>query len=304
MRTHVPPDFPVQPTDGKGPEDATDGTCGLSWNDSISTSWTPVPSGRCPFEYFHRNVDDHVKTICKEAGLGMMRGVFDVLLDREAITYPKVLTLTGDDVYELYESHIGPAIDGIQDEIGDVVEFEEDYEGMVDAYRHVDGSITYIVPDNDSEHANPRKNDGNVSTLIQTNSRCIDIDDDVAGLREAHRYFNGGRNDVMMRRYLAMFRPDILHYEEHWSAGDSSGWGYVTRESWERWMGKDYAGDVTPEQAFDQEVDVYRQWADGEVYGSIHVAKGKPDEECWGHLAYDDHKDIAKQYGPVTEVLA
>lgn len=32
---------------------ATCGTCGLSWDDSISTSMTPAPSGRCPFEYFH-----------------------------------------------------------------------------------------------------------------------------------------------------------------------------------------------------------------------------------------------------------
>ena len=31
----------------------TDGNCGLSWDDSIITSWTPTPSARCPFEYFH-----------------------------------------------------------------------------------------------------------------------------------------------------------------------------------------------------------------------------------------------------------
>lgn len=30
------------------------GSCGLSWDDSFSTSWTPAPSGRCPFEYFHK----------------------------------------------------------------------------------------------------------------------------------------------------------------------------------------------------------------------------------------------------------
>lgn len=33
---------------------ATCGSCGLSWDDSIPTSWTPAPSGRCPFEYQHR----------------------------------------------------------------------------------------------------------------------------------------------------------------------------------------------------------------------------------------------------------
>lgn len=28
-------------------------TCGRAWNDEKSTSVTPVPSGRCPFEYEH-----------------------------------------------------------------------------------------------------------------------------------------------------------------------------------------------------------------------------------------------------------
>lgn len=314
MRTHVPPDFAVQPTDGKGPEDATDGTCGLSWNDSISTSWTPAPSGRCPFEYFHGNVDDHIKTICKEAGLRMMRGVFDVLLDRETTTFARVLKLTSDEVYDLYESHIGPAIDGIEDEVADVVEFDEDqHKGLVDAYQHADGSITYIVYDEDGSDANPRDNDGKVATLIQTNDSCVDIDEDTEYLGEARdRWYGGwGYGDfscdqtAMMERYLAMFRPEILHYDGHWSAGDSSGWGYVTRKDWERWMGEDYAGPVTPEEAFDQEVSVYRQWANGEVYGGIHERKNKPEESCWGFLGYDDHKDIAMTFtdSPIVDTL-
>jgi hypothetical protein len=36
------------------PDIATDGACGLSWDDSIITGMTPAPSARCPFEYFHR----------------------------------------------------------------------------------------------------------------------------------------------------------------------------------------------------------------------------------------------------------
>src|SRR5690348_2299603 len=32
---------------------ATCGACGRSWDDGVVTSMTPVPSGRCPFEYFH-----------------------------------------------------------------------------------------------------------------------------------------------------------------------------------------------------------------------------------------------------------
>lgn len=27
--------------------------CGRSWDDDHTSSWTPVPSARCPFEYEH-----------------------------------------------------------------------------------------------------------------------------------------------------------------------------------------------------------------------------------------------------------
>lgn len=46
----IPADWPVQPAaDGE----TTCGYCHLSWHDDVSTSMTPVPSGRCPFETFH-----------------------------------------------------------------------------------------------------------------------------------------------------------------------------------------------------------------------------------------------------------
>lgn len=33
------------------------GTCGRGWDDGVSTSATPVPSARCPFEYDHPDED-------------------------------------------------------------------------------------------------------------------------------------------------------------------------------------------------------------------------------------------------------
>lgn len=52
----IPKDFAVQPLKpGEEAKDkATCGHCGLSWDDGKSTQWTPAPSGRCPFEYFHK----------------------------------------------------------------------------------------------------------------------------------------------------------------------------------------------------------------------------------------------------------
>jgi hypothetical protein len=51
----IPEDFPVRELDDdENPEGkATCGSCGRSWDDSISTGWTPAPSARCPFEAFH-----------------------------------------------------------------------------------------------------------------------------------------------------------------------------------------------------------------------------------------------------------
>lgn len=51
----IPADFPVQPLQaGQTAKDrATCGTCGRSWDDGKSTSMTPTPAGRCPFEAFH-----------------------------------------------------------------------------------------------------------------------------------------------------------------------------------------------------------------------------------------------------------
>ena len=54
----VPGDFPVKvlrtvKQRAKAKDVATCGTCGRSWDDGKSTGWTPTPSGRCPFEYFH-----------------------------------------------------------------------------------------------------------------------------------------------------------------------------------------------------------------------------------------------------------
>lgn len=56
--THVPSDWPVQPVldPSKATDPVTCGGCGLTWDDGISTSMTPAPSGRCPFETFHDNL--------------------------------------------------------------------------------------------------------------------------------------------------------------------------------------------------------------------------------------------------------
>jgi len=182
-------------------------------------------------------------------------------------------------------------------------------EHLTDAFRHEDGSITYVFHDPEpGDTESPRTYDGNVATLIQENSWCIDLDDDDAGLREAHDHFYGqGRHTTtLMRRYLEIFRPEILHYEEHWSVGQSGsyGWGYVTRDAMHQ-AGLS-ANPVDAQEAFDQEVKVFGQWAEGEVYGSCHIAERRSKPDCvFGHLGYTDSRAIAAYHteSPILEVL-
>lgn len=59
----VPADYPIQPIDPfvphRGERDSRPagwtkcGTCGLAWDDNITTAITPTPAGHCPFEHFH-----------------------------------------------------------------------------------------------------------------------------------------------------------------------------------------------------------------------------------------------------------
>jgi len=63
MKTKIPKNFEVKPLKkGQNAQrKATCGTCGLSWDDGIATTMTPVPSGRCPFEYFHNYEENKAK---------------------------------------------------------------------------------------------------------------------------------------------------------------------------------------------------------------------------------------------------
>lgn len=55
----IPKDFAVRPlrVGQEAKNRTTCGECGLTWDDDISTAWTPSPGGRCPFEYFHKAAD-------------------------------------------------------------------------------------------------------------------------------------------------------------------------------------------------------------------------------------------------------
>lgn len=152
-----------------------------------------------------------------------------------------------------------------------------------------------------------------VSTLVQNNDRRGDVDQGEE-LREARErwdwtddrgffgymptYYDTPTNralhkvgrEALIQRYIRIFRPDIVHYVDYWSAGrDLYGWGYITREAW----GED-SPSIAPGAVFDAEVETYRQWADGEVYGVTVVRESDGAEESlWS--VYDDQDGYIEQ---------
>lgn len=53
---NVHPNGVIEITPGD-PAASVCGACGRGWDDEVSTSLTPVPAGRCPFEYEHKEND-------------------------------------------------------------------------------------------------------------------------------------------------------------------------------------------------------------------------------------------------------
>lgn len=52
-----------------------------------------------------------------EAGLDVMRGIFDVVADRETVPHTTIEQISPADVQRLYEAYVGPAVDGIEDHL-------------------------------------------------------------------------------------------------------------------------------------------------------------------------------------------
>lgn len=60
------------------------------------------------------SVAEHIANICEQAGLQIMEQVLDVVMDREEVTTERLLGLTADDIYPLYEAWVGPAVDDVE----------------------------------------------------------------------------------------------------------------------------------------------------------------------------------------------
>lgn len=222
----------------------------------------------------------------------------------------------------------------------DAVETWESSHDDARIYWHADGSATVVYRDpypGDSD--SPRDYDGNVAALVNESRDYSAMDEPDAGLAAArdrwdwleqrsHGSYGRGPLEVqswhtaadraliragydradIVARYVAIFRPDILHYEDEWTVSGymqsdwQRGYGYVTADAWRAAMGADYAGDVTPADGFAQELAIYELWFRGELYCAVHLELGAPIVAYGEHGAYVDGYNVAED-GPVCGFL-
>lgn len=102
------------------------GVCGRWWDDAIPTSLTPVPAGRCPFEYEHGTPPEGTRMVrVVEQAASVVNYIYDVpvpvdvdtqdysiieeLLDREAHLIDKMTLRVNREI-------IGTRVDGQEEE--------------------------------------------------------------------------------------------------------------------------------------------------------------------------------------------
>lgn len=60
---------------------------------------------------------DHLNAIADQAGLPVMgaSGLLGIIWEREIFSDERLLALDADDVLNMYDAYVGPAVDGIED---------------------------------------------------------------------------------------------------------------------------------------------------------------------------------------------
>lgn len=67
--------------------------------------------------YTDDQVAAHLAEVCKQAGLGSMTDIFQVIRDREVVRPQALMQLDADDVTYLYEEYVEPAVDSVEDDL-------------------------------------------------------------------------------------------------------------------------------------------------------------------------------------------
>lgn len=137
----IPADFPVRPLrPGDVAQDrATDNACGLSWDDAVGTTWTPAPSGRCPFEYFHKDHEEEEEPEAAESG--QIDAVILMTRDRRILGVRAFRA--GQDQSELLDIGMDDARHPARVELWKVGEWCTEGEGFINAAERTVGSPSH-----------------------------------------------------------------------------------------------------------------------------------------------------------------
>lgn len=100
-------------------DDGTDDTTGTEYDASAHTQCTD-----CSFTGMlalfmtdlpeHQRAAAHLTAICAEAGLSSFRAVLDFVIDRDQVPDAALLALTEQDITDLYDGLLAPAVDLIE----------------------------------------------------------------------------------------------------------------------------------------------------------------------------------------------
>lgn len=103
---------------------------------------------------------------------------------------------------------------------------------------------------------------------------------------------------ISWERITPGFRPQTFTDDNGYSISDLHKYEmvcYTTRKRAEEMHSKNATSEQIWE-ALESELEVWRQWMNGECYGVIvRDQKGKTVESCWGFLGYDDYEEPARE---------
>lgn len=169
-----------------------------------------------------------------------------------------------------------------------------------------------LVLKQDTDASSPREDqDCNLANVItHKGQRCLDVDEDGGPLEEGWRRIESRYVNAfpVFARWARIFHGATA--VEQWPHGGA-------RSLWYVMPGKLAETTVSAEKIIEEEVEEYRKWVNGEVYGYViekSVGWQRSDggvgvlvtwegvESCWGHIGREYAEEAAREaFAPYAE---
>ena len=87
---------------------------GENWDGTLDLRKLIVAGQRVAQQLDDQATSNHLEKVCAEAGLETMADILDIVRNREEVLDARLEELTADDITDMYDSWVGPAVDGIE----------------------------------------------------------------------------------------------------------------------------------------------------------------------------------------------